>query len=387
MKTKYINPENFRFMKQFSVILSLFMSLSAIAQTKGHQIAEGIIEYHDLFNTTMEEGVSCYRIPAIVTAPNGDVVAAIDERVENCADLNGNKDINIVARRSSDNGKTWSEIETVIDFPIGQSASDPSMIVDRVTNEIFLFYNFMDLEKENGIYYLHVIKSDDNGKTWSKPEDITAQITKPEWHKDFKFITSGRGVQTRSGKLLHTMVNLKNGLHLFGSDNHGKTWFFIDTPINPADESKVMEMADGTWMINSRVYHKGLRIVHTSADEGKTWQTKEEPQLTDPGNNASFIRYTDVADGYDKNRILFSNANDKKDRINLTVRISYDEGKTWSEGKTIYSGSAAYSSMTVLENGDIGLFFEKEDYTENVFVSFSLEWLTNGNDKYTKPAK
>ena len=322
-------------MKQFSVILSLFMSLSAIAQTKGHQIAEGIIEYHDLFNTTMEEGVSCYRIPAIVTAPNGDVVAAIDERVENCADLNGNKDINIVARRSSDNGKTWSEIETVIDFPIGQSASDPSMIVDRVTNEIFLFYNFMDLENENGIYYLHVIKSDDNGKTWSKPEDITAQITKPEWHKDFKFITSGRGVQTRSGKLLHTMVNLKNGLHLFGSDNHGKTWFFIDTPINPADESKVMEMADGTWMINSRVYHKGLRIVHTSADEGKTWQTKEEPQLTDPGNNASFIRYTDVADGYDKNRILFSNANDKKDRINLTVRISYDEGKTWSEGKTI----------------------------------------------------
>jgi sialidase-1 len=148
-----------------------------------------------------------------------------------------------------------------------------------------------------------------------------------------------------------------------------------------------MELADGTWMINSRVYHKGLRIVHTSKDEGKTWETNEEPQLTDPGNNASFIRYTAIADGYDKNRILFSNSNDKKDRKNLTVKISYDEGATWSEGKTIYAGSAAYSSMTILENGDIGLFFEKNDYTENVFVSFSLEWLTDGKDVYKAPTK
>jgi sialidase-1 len=334
----------------------------------------------------MNEKVSCYRIPSIVTAPNGDIVAAIDERVESCADLNPNKDINIVARRSSDNGKTWTTIETVIDFPFGQSASDPSMIVDRETNEIFMFYNYMDLVKEKGIYYLHVMKSADNGKTWSKPVDITAQITKPEWQNDFKFITSGRGEQTRSGKLLHTMVNLKNGLHLFGSDDHGKTWFFIDTPINPADESKVIELADGTWMINSRVHNIGMRIVHTSTDEGKTWETKEEPQLIDPGNNASIIRYTAKEDGYDKNRILFSNAKMTKGRLNMTVRISYDEGNTWSDGKTIYPGSSAYSSMTILANGDIGLFFEKDNHTQNPFVSFSLDWLTDGEDVYTKPS-
>ena len=86
-------------------------------------------------------------------------------------------------------------------------------------------------------------------------------------------------------------------------------------------------------------------------------------------------------------RSLFSNSNDKKDRKNLTVKISYDEGATWSGGKTIYAGSAAYSSMTILENGDIGLFFEKNDYTENVFVSFSLEWLTDGKDVYKAPTK
>lgn len=148
-----------------------------------------------------------------------------------------------------------------------------------------------------------------------------------------------------------------------------------------------MELANGTWMINSRVYHKGLRIVHTSKDEGKTWETKEEPQLIDPGNNASFIRYTAKEDGYDENRILFSNTKMTKERSNMTVRISYDEGLTWSEGKTIYTGSSAYSSLTILENGDIGLFFEKEDYTENVFVSFSLDWLTNGEDTYKSPTK
>ena len=89
----------------------------------------------------------------------------------------------------------------------------------------------------------------------------------------------------------------------------------------------------------------------------------------------------------DRNRLLFSNANDKTDRKNLTIKISYDEGKTWSKGKTIYAGSAAYSSMSVLANGDIGLFFEKENYKENVFTSFTLNWLTEGKDKYKKSKK
>lgn len=70
----------------------------------------------------------------------------------------------------------------------------------------------------------------------------------------------------------------------------------------------------------------------------------------------------------------------------MTVRVSYDEGKTWTEGKTIYEGPSAYSDMTVLANGDIGLFFEQDEYTKNPFVSFSLEWLTDGQDVY-KPAK
>lgn len=353
---------------------------------KPKSTTEGI-EFTDLFNTSMNEDVSCYRIPAIATAPNGDLIAAIDERVPSCGDLKWSGDINIVIRRSSDNGKSWSEIEMVVDYPFGQSASDPSLIVNKKTKEIFMFYNFMDLDKERDVYYLHYVKSCDNGVSWSKPVDITSQITRSEWHKNFKFITSGRGIYTSTGKMLHCMVNLNSGMHVFGSDDNGKNWYFIDTPIQPADESKIIELANGNWMINSRVNKAGKRYVHVSQDEGKTWVSNPALELIDPGCNASIIRYTSIKDGYDKNRLLFSNAKMEKGRQNMTVRISYDEGKTWTEGKTIYSGSSAYSSLTKCKNGDIGLFFEMDDHTKNPFVRFSLEWLSDGKDKYTNPIR
>jgi len=184
------------------------------------------------------------------------------------------------------------------------------------------------------------------------------------------------------------MVNIDRGLHVFGSNDHGKTWFFIDNPITPADESKIVELANGDLMINSRVNkNEGKRYVHISSDEGATWKTLPEPNLIDPGCNASIIRYTSVEDGFEKNRLLFSNAKSDKERVNMTVRLSYDEGKTWTEGKTIYEGGSAYSSLTILKNGDIGLFFEKDDYKKNTFVSFSLKWLTDGKDKYKKSTK
>jgi len=371
-------------MKKSFIVLLLVLSFSC-REEKATETEKNQLHIEDLFYTEMKAGASCFRIPATVTAPNGDVIAAIDERVPSCGDLRSNKDINIVMRRSSDNGITWSSVEKIIDFPLGESASDPSMIVDKVTGDLFLFYNYMNLQTEKDIYYLHVVKSSDSGKTWSEPEDITHQITKPGWKNDFKFITSGRGIQTRTGNLLHCLVNLNNGMHVFGSKDHGASWYLIDTPILPADESKIVELADGTLMINARVNKSGLRFVHTSSDQGVTWTSTADSTLIDPGCNASIIRYTSLEEGFKKNRLLFSNAKSVNGRTNLTVRISYDEGKTWSDGKTIYKGSAAYSSLTVLDNGDIGLFFEREEYTKNSFARFSLDWLTDGKDQLLQP--
>ncbi|MBN1490456.1 MAG: glycoside hydrolase family 127 protein [Phycisphaerae bacterium] len=349
------------------------------------EIATGVSSHCVLFDASMREGVSCFRIPSLVTAPNGDLVVAVDERVPRCSDLHRNRNINVVVRCSGDGGLTWSELETVADLPDGHPASDPSMIVDEETGEVLLFFNSMDLDKQPGVYSLHVMTSSDNGKSWSEPQEITSQIARSQWRDDLKFITSGRGIQSRSGELFHTLVNLEHGLHLFCSNDHGQSWRLLDAPITPGNESKVVELNDGSLMINSRVNEKGMRWVHTSKDRGLSWQSSPAPSLIDPGCNGSIVRYTSTRDGFDKDRLLFSNASTPKRRENLNVRVSYDEGQSWTEGKTIYPGKAAYSSLTILENGDIGLLFEKDDYTAITFVRFTLEWLTDGKDRYEPP--
>ena len=333
------------------------------------QFSQNQFDYTDLFNAENNPEVSCYRIPSIITATNGDLIAAIDERVPSCGDLKWSRDINIVIRKSSDNGKTWGKIEKIIDYPLGQSASDPSMILDKQTNTIFLFYNYMDLDNQKDIYYLKYISSNDNGKSWSKPVDITNQISKENWKNDFKFITSGRGIQTKNGTLLHCLVNLQKGTHVFGSNDNGKTWFITEAPTLPGDESKIVELNDGSWMVNSRVNKLGYRYSHVSNDDGKTWISKKEESIIDPGCNGSLIRYSHG----EKNLLLLTNINNKKERKEIVLRYSTDEGKSWSNPKIIYNGEAAYSSMTVMENGNLGLFFEMDNYTKNVFTSISIK--------------
>ncbi len=366
-------------------IVALGLCLDASAKpTKGSGLPEGVKYNANIFYTgmkTKKKKVAGYRIPAIVTAKDGTLVAAIDERVPSLGDLVHSDDINIAVKLSRNNGKSWLKEKIIVDFPHGQSASDPSMIVNEKTGHIFLFYNFMDRKKEHNVYYLHYVVSKNNGKSWSKPVDITDQIAKPEWKNDFKFMTSGRGCYTTDGKMLHTLVNLKRGLFIFGSDDDGKTWYFIDTPIKPADESKIIELSDGRWMVNARVNgNTKKRYVHISSDKGKTWTSRPEPQLPDAACNGSIIRYSSKAAGDDKDRLIFSNANSTK-RENLTVRISYDEGETWSAGKVIYPGSSAYSDLTKLDNGDIAVFFEKDGHKNNEVVVFDLDWLTDGKDK------
>ena len=328
--------------------------------------------FQNLFSRT--DSIACYRIPALATAPNGDLLAAIDQRVPSCADLHQNPDINIALRISRDAGVRWSNMRVIVDFPAGQSASDPSFIVDHTTREIFLFYNYMDHIRNPGVYFFHVIKSTNNGQTWSAPVDITWQISRPEWSREFQFITSGGGIQTRGGALLHCLVNLQRGVFVFGSIDHGKSWFLLDNPLQPADESKIVELPDGVWMVNARVNKAGSRYVHTSRDRGQTWTTRVDTTLMDPGCNAGFIRYAYQEEGEEKNLLLFCNPNSRDDRTHLSLRVSRDNGLHWTPGKPIYTGSAAYSALTILQNGAVGVLFEKDNYTENVFVLLPPAW-------------
>jgi sialidase-1 len=329
--------------------------------------------FKNLFDTTMNPSVACYRIPAIVTTTNGVLIAAIDERNISCGDLRSNRDINIVIRKSYDNGESWSEIEKIIDYPSGESASDPSLIVDKVTEEIFMFYNYMDLDKAKDVYKFMLIKSSDDGKSWTSPKEITNEIIKDGWGKDFMFITSGRGIQTKDGTLLHCLVNLNKGTHVFGSIDHGESWFLVDFPLIPGDESKIVELSNGDWLVNSRLNSKGYRYSHISNDKGLSWSSFKNNELLDPGCNAGLINYP--LNYKNKNALLFSNAFSSKDRVNLSLSVSFDQGKNWEKSKTVYKGDSAYSSITILNNGDIGLFFEKDNYSKNVFVKIPKKWI------------
>lgn len=361
--------KNYRYL-----FLSILISFAFAVPGKS-QVSDTSFQFIHLFEKDSALQGGCFRIPSIVTAPNGDLIVAVDERYNSCGDLKWNKNINIVIRRSTDNGKTWLPLQTIVDLPIGQSASDPSMIVDQVTHEIFLFFNCMNLETEKDIYYLRYTSSKDNGKTWSDPVDITSQIETTGWHKDFKFITSGKGVQSASGELLHTIVNLQKGLFVFGSKDHGKKWFLINQAIKPADESQITVLRNGVWMINSRVNDAGLRYIHTSQNEGKSWDSYPDSSLADPGCNAGLLNYTFQKNGASIHLLLLSNAHSATERENMTISVSLDDGKTWPIQKTIFKGNAAYSSITQLSNGDIGLVFEKDDYDKIVFVSIPFDWL------------
>ena len=362
-------------MRIASKIIFLFVGLSLYIPIAFSQSNDMPFDFVSLFNTDIRSEVNCFRIPAVAVAADGTIIVAADERVPSCGDLRHSRDINIVLRKSHDNGLSWSNIETIIDFPLGSSASDPSFVVDKLGGTIFLFYNFMDLDNEKHIYYLHYIKSTDNGNTWSSPVDITSSISLPDWHADFKFISSGNGTQTKSGTLLHTLVNLQRGLFVFGSDDGGENWYLIETPVKPADESKIVELANGSWMINSRVNGAGMRYLHTSMDKGLSWESTAAPELIDPSCNADFLHHYIEKDGNKIPVLLFANAKSVDKRENLSFSISLDGGQTWPLQKTIYPGEAAYSSFSVLDNGDIALVFEKDDYRDIVFARIPIDWL------------
>lgn len=339
-----------------------------------------LLDRQDIFIAGQAE-THTYRIPALITAMNGDLIAVCDARRQNASDLIYQRHIDIVMRRSSDNGTTWTPMEEICNYPDGRAASDPSLVIDQSSGEIFCLYNYMDHDLAPKEFRLYVQSSRNHGQTWGEARDITEQISLPEWKKDFKFITSGRGMQLQSGVLVHTLVNLKKGLHLFGSQDHGQTWSLLSGAIKPADESQFMELVDGTWMINARVNDKnGRRWIHLSNDEGKTWTTTKDDHLIDPACNASIIRYSAIRNGHDKNRLIFCNANSEKGRKNLAVRLSYDEGKTWPYAKVIDPGPAAYSSVTVCADGSIGVLYEP-GYKSVRFVRFTISDLTDGNDQ------
>ena len=343
-------------------------------------------------------GSVAYRIPAITTAADGSLVTLTDKRKYNYGDLPG--DIDIVARRSTDDGKTWSEPVTVAQGTgYGKGFGDALIIKAKSGKLVGLFVGGAGLwgSTQANPQRTYMITSSDNGITWSAVRDITAQIYGPDCTNATRrttwkgvFFGSGHGLCTRSGRLMGVLTVNEEGMsglqdYAAYSDDEGETWTISTRAIVGGDEAKVVELDNGDILMSSRT--GGNRLWAKSTDGGATWGAKNSwSDVWGTACDADILRYTSVKDGFNKSRLLHTlpNAND---RSNLAMWISYDEGKTWPTKKIICPASAAYSSITILPDGTIGVYFE-EDYSNQItltFVNFSLNWLTSGADTYTAP--
>ncbi|MDL2222738.1 exo-alpha-sialidase [Bacteroidales bacterium OttesenSCG-928-M11] len=347
-------------------------------------------------------GSKNYRIPAIITAKDGSIVIATDKRKNNEADLP--QDIDILINRSTDNGKTWSDPLTIATGTgYEKGFGDAGLVRTNEENGLLCIFvggpGLFQSTPTNPIR-TYISKSLDNGITWTKPKDITDQLygskcsdaERKNWYGSF--CASGNGLLTRDGRIMFVSAvretsggSLSN--YVFYSDDNGETWNVSKRAMSGGDESKVVELNDGTILMSIRRQSKGARYYTKSTDKGITWsKVSSWFQLIEPNCNGDIIRYTSTIDGYDKNRLLHSIPNHSSSRQNVSVFLSYDEGKTWPIKKTICPGGSAYSSLTILPDGTIGAYVEESHFSEGyslIFLNFTLDWLTNGNDTYTEP--
>ena len=171
--------------------------------------------------------------------------------------------------------------------------------------------------------------------------------------------------------------------YMISSSDHGVTWTASTARVElDGDESKIVELNNGDLLMSIR--NKGLRRFNTSSDKGLTWKVAySQSDLPDPNCDGDMIRYTSTLDGYNKNRLLHT-IPFSADRSNVSVLMSTDEGATWPIRKTIFAGASAYSSITVLPDGTLGIYYENGENAiyQMYFVRFSLDWLSNGTDTF-----
>lgn len=349
--------------------------------------------------TAGEGGWPRYRIPALTVAPNGDLLAFYDGR-PTMQDLPSN--IALLMRRSRDGGRTWREPQVLRSAPPPAGFGDPSALVDRITGDVFVFHaasidaGFASSTTGSDAADAKVLHADysvshDNGRTWTHRR-ITTELK--AGHADWAgmFAASGEGIQLRrgphAGRLVQQYTVRRSGANYAvsaWSDDHGATWHTSE-PVGPgADENKVVELSDGRVMLNARATPH--RLVAFSADGGATYSALlPDSALPDPGNNGSIIRAFPDAERSDprSRMLLFSNTADLRERRNLTVRLSCDDGATWPVSRVVQSGASAYSTLTPLRGkngqweGSYGLLYERDGYRHISFTSFALDWLGGG---------
>ena len=357
------------------VVFLLFASIPASAQELNYLYKSG------------ENGYQCFRIPAIVTTTSGTLLAFAEARRNNCGDAG---DIDLVVKRSSDGGKTWSVMQVVWDDSTN-TCGNPAPVVDSRTGTVLLLSTWnlgTDHEKDiiagtsKDTRRIFVFSSADDGRSWSAPREITKDVKKDDW----TWYATGpvNGIQLRKGKHKGRLVipcdhieaaTKKYYSHSIYSDDGGSTWALGGTtPEDMVNECTVAELPSGNLMLNMRNYGPTRhRKVSISKDGGESWSVpKTDTALTEPVCQGSLLWYAHPGK---KPFLAFSNPANTGSRVAMTVKISYNKGKTWTLKKLLHAGPSAYSNLVQLPNGNLGCLYEagnKNPYEGIVFEEIAL---------------
>ena len=362
--------------------------------------------------TSGQEGHKTYRIPAIIKNKQGHLLAFAEGRVNGSGDFG---DINIVLKISRDQGRTWSALSTLVDYQDLQ-AGNPTPILDTTDprfpkGRIFLFYNTgnnheNEIREGKGLREVWYTTSIDGGLTWSKAVNITSQVHRPNQPKfnaaytfkeDWRHYANGpgHGMQFTQGPHTGRMLIAANHsegprgergsdyrAHTFYTDDHGDTFHLgASISIPGSNESSATEISGGKLLMNIRNQRGDIRqrIIGLSDDGSATWkETYFDPQLPDPICQGSILPIAQTKKAF---TLAFSNAADIKNRDNLTIRISKDDGRTWPISIPIDNGAAAgespkdftaYSDLVLEDSKHIGIVYERKDYSQIVFKK--IKW-------------
>ncbi len=325
--------------------------------------------------TQNQDNINTYRIPGIATTNKGTLIAVYDNRYENDRDLPANVDVGM--SRSTDGGLSWQPMKVIMDMGVGANdgIGDPSILVDKQTGTIWVAALWSHGNKawngsgiglspnETGQFIL--VKSEDDGLTWSQPINITSSVKNPTWRLFFQ--GPGMGISMANGTLVFpAQYRDTDGVPystLIYSKDHGNTWEAGTGAKSNTTEAQVVELNDGTLMLNMRDNRGGSRSVSITNDLGKTWveHISSRSALEEPICMGSIIRVESTNNGGVRNILAFSNPNHTYERKNMTIKLSLDEGKTWQKENQLMIDERlcyGYSCMTMIDKNTIGLIYE-----------------------------
>jgi len=361
-------------MKVMLALATTAVCLVPAAATLPAEQAQGLHE--QVLYRSGAEGYHTYRIPGLVVTTKGTLLAFCEGRKTSRSD---HGDLDLMLRRSADGGKTWSARQIVHEE--GGAAKitigNPCPVVDAATGTVWLAF----CRNNDRVFMTH---SADDGLTWTEPKEITADVKEKDW--DWYATGPGHGIQLTRGKHKGRLIfpcdhgvkgrqggwKGKGRSHVFYSDDHGKT-FQLGKPTDwGMNECEAAELADGRLLLSMRNYHgKNQRAFATSHDAGQTWSEPEHhDQVYCPTCQSSIHRYA-----WQPNIILYAGPGGGG-RNNLTIRASYDEGKTWPVARLLHKGGSAYSDLAVLPDASICCLYEADGYKTITFAKFPLGWLT-----------